>query len=133
MPTTDASFDLLGAFGDHDSSGIGTAPIPDILANNTQPKSAADLDDIFGPLNSDTTPSFNLDFNAFATPTPQATSFGNSKVTAGAPTSTLFGTLPTFTTQTAGKEPSPQQVSVMLQFLFQKKLYFIKKKTVFFI
>ncbi|XP_037805277.1 cyclin-G-associated kinase isoform X1 [Lucilia sericata] len=111
MPSTDASFDLLGAFGDDDSSGIGSAPIPDILANNAQPKSTADLDDIFGPLNSNTTPSFNLEFNAFATPTPQGTntSFGNSKVTPGASTSTSFGTLPTFTTQTASKEPSPQQ------------------------
>lgn len=31
MPTSDASFDLLGAFGDDNSSGIGSAPIPDIL------------------------------------------------------------------------------------------------------
>ena len=31
MPSSDASFDLLGAFGDDVSSGIGSAPIPDIL------------------------------------------------------------------------------------------------------
>lgn len=114
MPTTDASFDLLGAFGDDDSSGIGTAPIPDILANNTQPKSAADLDDIFGPLNSNTTPSFNLDFNAFVPPTTQATTFGNAKVMTGASTSASFGALPTFTTQSASKEPSPQLVSARI-------------------
>lgn len=123
MPTTDASFDLLGAFGDDDSSGIGTAPIPDILANNTQPKSAADLDDIFGPLNSNTTPSFNIDFNAFATPTPQPQphTFGNTKPPMAASTSSSFGTLPTFTTQTASKEPSPQQVS--FRFFYFSILY----------
>ncbi|KAM7363540.1 cyclin-G-associated kinase [Cochliomyia hominivorax] len=110
MPTTDASFDLLGAFGDDDSSGIGTAPIPDILANNTQPKSAADLDDIFGPLNSNSTSTFNIDFNAFSTPTPQPThTFANTRPTIGASNSTSFGTLPTFNTQTASKDPSPQQ------------------------
>ena len=113
MPTTDASFDLLGAFGDDDSSGIGTAPIPDILANNSQPKSAADLDDIFGPLNSNTTASFNLDFNAFAAPTSQnTTAFPNPNIVKGAAASTSFGAIPTFTTQTASKEPSPQQVNI---------------------
>lgn len=112
MPSTDASFDLLGAFGDDDSSGIGTAPIPDILANNSQPKSAADLDDIFGPLNADTTSSFNLDFNAFASPTqPTATQFSSGpKITTSASSNIPFGTVPTFTTQTSSKEPSPQQV-----------------------
>lgn len=113
MPSTDASFDLLGAFGDDDSSGIGSAPIPDILANNSQPKSAADLDDIFGPLNSNTTSSFNLDFNAFASPTPTppaGPAFNAPKITTSASSSNVpFGTLPTFTTQTASKEPSPQQ------------------------
>uniref|UniRef100_A0A1I8MMF9 non-specific serine/threonine protein kinase n=1 Tax=Musca domestica TaxID=7370 RepID=A0A1I8MMF9_MUSDO len=116
MPSTDASFDLLGAFGDDDSSGIGTAPIPDILANNSQPKSAADLDDIFGPLHSETSTTFNLDFNAFAspTPTPQTATapppFCGPKITTSSSASNVpFGTMPTFTTQTASKEPSPQQ------------------------
>uniref|UniRef100_A0A1I8PUS5 non-specific serine/threonine protein kinase n=1 Tax=Stomoxys calcitrans TaxID=35570 RepID=A0A1I8PUS5_STOCA len=114
MPSTDASFDLLGAFGDDDSSGIGTAPIPDILANNSQPKSAADLDDIFGPLNSHTNSSFNLDFNAFTSPTPatQATAFSGPKITTSVSASNVppfGGNIPTFTTQSAGKEPSPQQ------------------------
>ncbi|XP_075146704.1 cyclin-G-associated kinase [Haematobia irritans] len=114
MPSTDASFDLLGAFGDDDSSGIGTAPIPDILANSSQPKSAADLDDIFGPLNSQTTSSFNLDFNAFTSPTPtsQPTTFSGPKITTSvsAPNVPPFaGNVPTFITQNASKEPSPQQ------------------------
>ncbi|XP_073818394.1 cyclin-G-associated kinase [Musca autumnalis] len=119
MPSTDASFDLLGAFGDDDSSGIGTAPIPDILANNSQPKSAADLDDIFGPLNSDTSSTFNLDFNAFASPTPTPQTgappppFCTPKITTSSSASIVppfvGGTVPTFTTQTASKEPSPQQ------------------------
>uniref|UniRef100_A0A1A9W7D6 Cyclin-G-associated kinase n=1 Tax=Glossina brevipalpis TaxID=37001 RepID=A0A1A9W7D6_9MUSC len=102
MPSTDTSFDLLGAFGDDDSSGIGTASIPDILENNAQPKSAADLDDIFGPLNSNTTTSFNLDFDAFATspPTTQAAK-SIPNITPTAPNSAI----PTVTTQ---KETSPQ-------------------------
>lgn len=106
MPSTDASFDLLGAFGDDDSSGIGTASIPDILENNSQPKSAADLDDIFGSLNSNTATSFNLDFNAFATSPSTAQAGKNiSNITPTAPNSAPFGTIPTVTTQ---KETSPQ-------------------------
>uniref|UniRef100_A0A1B0GG95 non-specific serine/threonine protein kinase n=1 Tax=Glossina morsitans morsitans TaxID=37546 RepID=A0A1B0GG95_GLOMM len=106
MPSTDASFDLLGAFGDDDSSGIGTASIPDILENNSQPKSAADLDDIFGSLNSNTATSFNLNFNAFATSPSTAQAGKNiSNITPTAPNSAPFGTIPTVTTQ---KETSPQ-------------------------
>ncbi|ALC46161.1 aux [Drosophila busckii] len=54
MPSTDASFDLLGAFGDDDSTGIGSASIPDVLpppqAAPMQPKLNADILDIFGSI-----------------------------------------------------------------------------------
>ncbi|XP_036347474.1 uncharacterized protein LOC118756843 [Rhagoletis pomonella] len=71
--TSDASFDLLGAFGDDNSSGIGSAPIPDILEINVQPTSNANLDDIFGSVAS-SAPKINLEFNSFSVNQPTPTS-----------------------------------------------------------
>lgn len=60
-PSTDASFDLLGAFGDDDSTGIGSAPIPDILPppplQQPQPKINNDPFDIFGSVDQGGVPS----------------------------------------------------------------------------
>ncbi|XP_055849819.1 cyclin-G-associated kinase [Episyrphus balteatus] len=112
--TKEASFDLLGSF---DSGDLRSAPIPDIL-DNTQPKSTAGLDDIFGSISAPATATggeFNLDFNAFAsaTPAPRVTpsvpmSFPRSPAASAA--------TPSFTTTTVGgnsqvpsKETSPQQ------------------------
>ncbi|XP_033164964.1 cyclin-G-associated kinase [Drosophila mauritiana] len=60
-PSTDASFDLLGAFGDDDSTGIGSAPIPDILPppprQQPPPKINTDPFDIFGSVDHGSVPS----------------------------------------------------------------------------
>ncbi|XP_043652717.1 cyclin-G-associated kinase [Drosophila teissieri] len=60
-PSTDASFDLLGAFGDDDSTGIGSAPIPDILPppppQQPQPQINSDPFDIFGSVDPGNVPS----------------------------------------------------------------------------
>lgn len=98
MPSSDASFDLLGAFGDDDSTGIGSAPIPDVLpppqATTTaqQPKLNADLFDIFGSID-------------------QTSGLGTPNLK---PTSTnlppFVGAVPTFVTTPAAprkSEPSP--------------------------
>ncbi|XP_036324600.1 cyclin-G-associated kinase [Rhagoletis pomonella] len=109
MPTSDASFDLLGAFGDDNSSGIGSAPIPDILEINVQPTSNANLDDIFGSVASPA-PKINLEFNSFSVHQPTPTSVNTSATTKVTPTSatgTYFGSVPTFNTNPS-KEPSPQ-------------------------
>uniref|UniRef100_A0A0K8VGN7 Cyclin-G-associated kinase n=1 Tax=Bactrocera latifrons TaxID=174628 RepID=A0A0K8VGN7_BACLA len=114
MPTSDASFDLLGAFGDDNSSGIGSAPIPDILENNVQPTSSADLDDIFGSVAS-AAPKISVEFNSFggAQPTLADTdatasaSTSRPKVSPTPATGAFFGSVPTFNTNSS-KEPSPQ-------------------------
>ncbi|XP_054731167.1 cyclin-G-associated kinase [Anastrepha obliqua] len=105
MPTSDASFDLLGAFGDDNSTGIGSAPIPDILENNIQPTSNADLDDIFGSVAS-TAPRINVEFNSNNTPL-NASASRSAKSTPTPATGTFFGSVPTFNTNPS-KEPSPQ-------------------------
>lgn len=149
MPTSDASFDLLGAFGDDHSSGIGSAPIPDILGkkitsfrianvylnkmnllkyiyiscifveNNVQPTSSADLDDIFGSVDS-TTPKISVEFKSFGgtqppiagTDTIANASTSRPKVTPTPATGAFFGSVPTFNTNSS-KELSPQNVSVL--------------------
>ncbi|XP_067616641.1 cyclin-G-associated kinase isoform X2 [Eurosta solidaginis] len=111
MPTSDASFDLLGAFGDDNSSGIGSAHIPDILENNVQPTSSADLDDIFGSVAS-SAPKINVEFNnlpnsqifADKQPTISASFSGPPKPIPA--TGSFFGSVPTFNTNPL-KEPSP--------------------------
>ncbi|CAD6992789.1 unnamed protein product [Ceratitis capitata] len=114
LPTSDASFDLLGAFGDDNSSGIGSAPIPDILENNVQPTSNADLDDIFGSVAS-SAPKINVEFNSFASAqstfadseTASTANTSRSKATPTAATGTFFGSVPSFNTD-SNKDPSPQ-------------------------
>ncbi|XP_016990023.1 cyclin-G-associated kinase [Drosophila rhopaloa] len=94
-PSTDASFDLLGAFGDDDSSGIGSAPIPDILPpppmQQLPTKVNTDLFDIFGSVDQANTPSL--------------------KPSAGSDIPPFVGTLPTFVTKPAvtRNDPSPTQ------------------------
>ncbi|XP_036342527.1 uncharacterized protein LOC118751817 [Rhagoletis pomonella] len=85
MPTSDASFDLLGAFGDVNSSDIGSAPIPDILEINVQPTSNANLDDIFGSVAS-LAPKINLEFDSFSVHQPTPTSANTSATTKVTPT-----------------------------------------------
>ncbi|KAH8335658.1 hypothetical protein KR074_008577 [Drosophila pseudoananassae] len=96
MPTSDASFDLLGAFGDDDSTGIGSAPIPDILPppplqQPQQPKINADLFDIFASVDQSSAPSL--------------------KPSAGTDLPPFMGTVPAFAAQPSvpKKEPSPTQ------------------------
>ncbi|XP_023034608.1 cyclin-G-associated kinase [Drosophila willistoni] len=94
LPSTDASFDLLGAFGDDDSSGIASAPIPDILPPPPQPKINSDLFDIFSGSTMDQG---------------NAPSLKPSTATGVPP---FVGSVPTFVTQPAAppsKEPSPTQ------------------------
>ncbi|EDV47744.1 cyclin-G-associated kinase [Drosophila erecta] len=87
-PSTDASFDLLGAFGDDDSTGIGSAPIPDILPppplQQPQPKINTDPFDIFGSVDPGNVPSMKP---------------------SGFPP--FVGSLPTFVAQPAATNPSP--------------------------
>ncbi|XP_036346103.1 uncharacterized protein LOC118755371 [Rhagoletis pomonella] len=85
MPTSDASFDLLGAFVDDNSSGIGSAPIPDILEINVQPTSNANLDDIFGSVGS-SAPKTNLEFDSVSVHQPTPTSANTSATTKVIPT-----------------------------------------------
>ncbi|EDV92666.1 cyclin-G-associated kinase [Drosophila grimshawi] len=97
MPSSDASFDLLGAFGDDDSTGIGSAPIPDVLPPphaGPQPKINADLFDIFGSIDQS---------GGMGTP--------NLKPTTGANRPPFVSAVPTFVTTPAAptKEPSPTQ------------------------
>lgn len=98
MPSSDASFDLLGAFGDDDSTGIGSAPIPDVLpppqATAQQPKLNADLFDIFGSIDQS---------SGLGTP--------NLKPTTSTNLPPFVGAVPTFVTTPAAprKEPSPTQ------------------------
>ncbi|KAH8385118.1 hypothetical protein KR200_005673 [Drosophila serrata] len=95
MPSSDASFDLLGAFGDDNSTGIGSAPIPDVLPAAPLPppnqaKINADLFDLFG----------SADHSG-------ATSL---KPTAGPTLPPYGGSLPSFVTQpVTRKESSPNQ------------------------
>ncbi|XP_030369929.1 cyclin-G-associated kinase [Scaptodrosophila lebanonensis] len=105
MPSSDASFDLLGAFGDDDSTGIGSAPIPDILpppqTSTAHPKINDDLFDIFGSLD-----------NGAGIPT----SAPNLKPTnTGLPP--FVGSVPTLVTPQNGprKDPSPTQQQNMPQ------------------
>ncbi|XP_034117505.1 cyclin-G-associated kinase [Drosophila albomicans] len=99
MPSSDASFDLLGAFGDDDSTGIGSAPIPDVLpppqaAATQQPKINTDLFDIFGSIDQN---------SGIGTP--------NLKPTTTTNLPPFVGSVPTFVTTPAAprKEPSPTQ------------------------
>lgn len=100
MPSSDASFDLLGAFGDDDSTGIGSAPIPDVLPppplqqTTQQPQINADLFDIFG----------SMDQNG-------GIGASNLKPTTSTNLPPFVGTVPTFVTTPAAprKEPSPTQ------------------------
>ncbi|BFF88896.1 cyclin-G-associated kinase [Drosophila madeirensis] len=94
MPSTDASFDLLGAFGDDDSTGIGSASVPDILPPQQQaqlPKISSDLFDIFGSADQNITPSLKPSTSAGLPP--------------------FVGAVPTFASQPAParKNPSPSQ------------------------
>ncbi|XP_023165269.2 cyclin-G-associated kinase [Drosophila hydei] len=100
MPSSDASFDLLGAFGDDDSTGIGSAPVPDVLPPPTLPQSAqqpqinADLFDIFG----------SMEQNSGIGTT-------NLKPATSSNLPPFMSTVPTFVTTPAAprKEPSPTQ------------------------
>ncbi|XP_034485257.1 cyclin-G-associated kinase [Drosophila innubila] len=98
MPSSDASFDLLGAFGDDDSTGIGSAPIPDVLPPPQaaqQPKINTDLFDIFGSIDQN---------SGIGTP--------NLKPTTSTNLPPFMGSVPTFVTppaHTTRKEPSPTQ------------------------
>ncbi|KAM8707179.1 hypothetical protein ACLKA7_011299 [Drosophila subpalustris] len=98
MPSSDASFDLLGAFGDDDSTGIGSASIPDVLpppqAAQQPLKINTDLFDIFGSIDQS---------SGIGTP--------NLKPTTSTNLPPFMGTMPTFVTPPAAprKEPSPTQ------------------------
>ncbi|XP_037946068.1 cyclin-G-associated kinase [Teleopsis dalmanni] len=114
IPTSDASFDLLGAFGDDDSSGIGSAPIPDILADNSQPKLTAGLDDIFGSLDS-SAPTININYNAFvpkhSTSATSTVGHNFSNTSPILPTPLNSSNVPGFSKKTNSKDASPQQMS----------------------
>lgn len=96
MPSSDASFDLLGAFGDDDSTGIGSASFPDVLPPPQappQPKINTDLFDIFGSIDQN---------SGIGTP--------NLKPTTSTNVPPFMGAVPTFVTPPASrKEPSPTQ------------------------
>lgn len=95
MPSSDASFDLLGAFGDDNSTGIGSAPIPDVLPAAPllaphQAKINADLFDLFGSVDQ--------------------SSAASRKPTSGVNLPPCGGSLPSFVTQPlTRKESLPTQ------------------------
>ncbi|KAH8354556.1 hypothetical protein KR084_011691 [Drosophila pseudotakahashii] len=90
-PSTDASFDLLGAFGDDDCTGIGSAPIPDILPPPPlqHPPSRINTDpfDIFSSVDQGNAASI--------------------KPSAGPDLPTFVGSLPTFVTNPAVAKTDP--------------------------
>lgn len=88
------------------------------VENNVQPTSSADLDDIFGSVDS-TAPKITVEFNSFAGAQPTvadtdataSASTSRPKVTPTPATGAFFGSVPTFNTN-SNKEPSPQNVSI---------------------